>query len=82
MLNKISIVKNKRKIIYKNISFDMNKLVLKSLKIKEIRKKRLNITFFKMFKDLNFLLKNVIKYFMWKINFVNFIYLNNNYKDL
>lgn len=64
MLNKISIVKNKRKIIYKNISFDMNKLVLKSLKIKEIRKKRLNITFFKMFKDLNFLLKNVIKYFM------------------
>lgn len=64
MLNKISIVKNKRKIIYKNISFDMNKLVLKSLKIKENRKKRLNITFFKMFKDLNFLLKNVIKYFM------------------
>lgn len=66
MLNKISIVKNKGKIIYKNISFDMNKLVLKLLKIKENRKKRLNITFFKMFKDLNFLLKNVIKYFIWK----------------
>lgn len=64
MLNKISIVKNKGKIIYKNISFDMNKLVLKLLKIKENRKKRLNITFFKMFKDLNFLLKNVIKYFI------------------
>lgn len=64
MLNKISIIKNKGKIIYKNISFDMNKLVLKLLKIKENRKKRLNITFFKMFKDLNFLLKNVIKYFI------------------
>lgn len=64
MLNKISIVKNKGKIIYKNISFDINKLVLKSLEIKENRKKRLNITFFKMFKDLNFLLKNVIKYFI------------------
>ena len=64
MLNKISIVKNKGKIIYKNISFDINKLVQKSLEIKENRKKRLNITFFKMFKDLNFLLKNVIKYFI------------------
>ena len=46
MLNKISIGKNKGKIIYKNISFDMNKLVLKLAKIKENRKKRLNIRFF------------------------------------
>jgi len=46
MLNKISIVKNKGKIIYKNISFGMNKLVLKSLKIKENRKKEVKYNVF------------------------------------